>query len=156
MAHTPTLLIVDDKPENLNLLVDFLDNSGFNLCIATSGEEALDLAQTKKPNLVLLDVMMPGLNGYQVCERLKASQENKTVPVIFMSALTDTESKVRGFAAGAIDFITKPLQRQEVLARVNAHLTIAQQQYELREKNAQLEALNTELEAQIVRRQQAE
>lgn len=156
MVATTTLLIVDDQPENLDVLVDYLGNSGFNLSIATNGEDAIDIAQKQKPDLVLLDVMMPGLNGFDVCQRLKASEITAQVPIIFMSALNDTESKLQGFSAGAIDFITKPLQRQEVLARINAHLTIARQQQQLRDKNLQLENLNRELAAQIARRQQAE
>lgn len=156
MTKTPIVLIVDDQPKNLDLLVDYLDNSGLSLTVATSGEEALAISHMNTPDLVLLDVMMPGLDGYQVCQRLKMQPGTRDLPVIFMSALTDTDSKVKGFAAGAIDFLTKPLQREEVLARINAHLTIARQRRELQDKNLQLASLNRELQEQINRRLQTE
>lgn len=156
MTHIPTVLIVDDKPKNLDVLVSYLDTSGLNLMVATCGEDALAITQANVPDLILLDVMMPGIDGFEVCRQLKANEATEKLPVIFMSALTDTDSKVKGFAAGAIDFLTKPLQREEVLARINSHLTIAKQQQELQDKYDQLASLNRELEAQIARRQQAE
>ncbi len=156
MQATPLILIVDDKPDNLDVLVNYLSAGGLELRVATDGEQALQLAAEQVPELVLLDVMMPGIDGYEVCRRLKADAATGDVPVIFMSALTDTDSKVKGFDVGGIDFINKPLQREEVLARIQAHLTIRRQQQELQQKNRQLEGLNRELQEQIDRRQQAE
>ncbi|MEE2732453.1 MAG: sigma-54 dependent transcriptional regulator [Pseudomonadota bacterium] len=156
MPAKPTVLLVDDQPENLDVLVNYLADSGLELVVATEGEQALQLAAECQPDLVLLDVMMPGLNGFQVCERLKQGAQTQSVWVIFMSALTDTQSKVKGFAAGAIDYVSKPLQREEVLARIQAHLTIRQQQAELLQKNLQLEALNRDLQHQMQQRQRAE
>ncbi|WP_430461489.1 sigma-54-dependent transcriptional regulator [Thalassolituus sp. LLYu03] len=156
MSATPLVLIVDDQPENLDVLVHYLAGSGLNLAVATNGQEALDIAASNPPDLILLDVMMPGLNGYEVCRALKARAASAHTPVIFMSALSDTGNKLEGFNAGAIDYLTKPLQREEVLARIHAHLTIARQQQELEHKNQQLQQLNQELQQQIDRRLQAE
>jgi DNA-binding NtrC family response regulator len=156
MTAGARVLIVDDQAQNLDVLVNHLAESGLELAVTTSGEEALDLAARRPPELVLLDVMMPGLDGYALCRRLKAQAATREVPVILISALADTRSKVEGFAAGAIDFLTKPLQRDEVLARINAHLTIAEQRRALVDKNRQLANLNSELQAQVDRRQQAE
>lgn len=156
MSNSPTVLIVDDQPNNLDVLVNYLEGSGLDLIVATDGEEALTLASDRPPELVLLDVMMPGMDGYEVCEKLKSSKSSQHMPIIFMSALTDTESKVKGFAAGGIDFINKPLNREEVLARIQAHLMIRKQQLELEEKNSELADLNRDLQEQISRRQAAE
>lgn len=161
MTHKTLILLVDDQPHNLDVLVNYLGESylagqGLELMVATSGTEALEIARQRPPSLVLLDVMMPGMDGFEVCRRLQDGIVTKEVPVIFMSALTDTDSKVKGFAAGAVDFVTKPIQREEVLARINAHLTLARQQQELLDKNRQLERLNSELQEQIDRRLRAE
>ncbi len=156
MMFSPKVLIVDDQPNNLDVLVNYLADSGLDLMVATDGEQALHLATENNPDLVLLDVMMPGIDGFAVCQRLKAMPGTQDTPVIFMSALTDTESKVKGFDVGAIDFINKPIQREEVLARIKAHLTIRKQKEELLHKNRQLEQLNSELQEQINRREQVE
>lgn len=156
MAAKPTVLMVDDQPDNLDVLVNYLADRGLELVVATDGEQALQLAAECQPDLVLLDIMMPGLDGFQVCERLKQNPLTQDVLVIFMSALNDTQSKVKGFEVGAIDYVNKPLQREEVLARIQAHLTIRQQQEELQQKNIQLEALNRDLQDQIQQRQRAE
>lgn len=155
-ALPAVVLIVDDQPDNLDVLVNYLADSGMELMVATNGEQALALAFDRPPDIVLLDVMMPGLNGYEVCARLKSHGTTAQSPVIFMSALTDIDKRIEGFNAGAIDFVIKPLQREEVLARIKAHLTIRQQQRMLLEKNLQLENLNKELQEQIDRRHQAE
>lgn len=156
MISAPLVLIVDDQPHNLDVLVNYLGGSGLELVVATSGEEALEMAAQRPPSLVLLDVMMPGMDGFEVCRRLKAGIATRDLPIIFMSALSDTASKVRGLEVGAVDFVTKPLQREEVLARINTHLTLARQQQELQDKNRQLERLNSELQEQIDRRLRAE
>jgi DNA-binding NtrC family response regulator len=152
----PLLLLVDDQPANLDILVNYLQDAGLDLAVSIRGEEALALAKRRKPNLILLDVMMPGMDGYQLCAKLKEHSGTRNVPVIFMSALSDTESKVKGFEAGAVDYVTKPLQREEVLARIHAHLTIRHQQLELKKKNRDLQELNAQLREQIDKRKEAE
>ncbi len=152
----PLLLLVDDQPANLDLLVDYLQDAGLDLAVSIRGEEALTLAKKRKPSLILLDVMMPEMDGYQLCAKLKEHSGTRNVPVIFMSALSDTGSKVKGFEAGAVDYVTKPLQREEVLARIHSHLTIRHQQLELKKKNRDLQNLNAQLREQIDKRKEAE
>jgi signal transduction histidine kinase len=131
-----TILIVDDTPANLSVLVDTLSESGYKLMVAEDGEDALAQTAHTQPDLVLLDVMMPGLDGFETCRRLKAQPGTREVPVIFMTALTDTAEKVRAFGAGAVDYITKPIQHEEALARIGTHLTIRRLQQELRQQLA--------------------
>ena len=133
------LLLVDDTPTNLEILVDFFAEAGFEVYVATNGEHALKQVNDVRPDLILLDVMMPGIDGFETCRRLKASAETKDIPVIFMTALSDTVDKVKGLTVGAVDYVTKPLQQEEVLARVNAHLTIRRLQQSLEEKNQSLQ-----------------
>lgn len=156
MPTSPVVLIVDDQPGNLDVLVNYLADSGLELVVATDGGQALELAVSHLPELVLLDVMMPGIDGFETCRRLQDNPITAQVRVIFMSALADTDSKMQGFAAGAVDYLNKPLQREEVLARIQVHLTLRRQQHELQLKNQQLEALNRDLLEQIQRRQQVE
>lgn len=125
------ILIVDDTPANLGVLVDTLEDRGFSVAVAQDGEEGLMRAQLIAPDLILLDVTMPGMDGFTVCRRLKASAPTQDVPVIFMTALAETEDKVRGFATGAVDFVTKPFQMDEVLARITAHLTLRKMQAQI-------------------------
>jgi len=153
---TPLILVVDDQPQNLDILVSYLARSELQLAVATSGQDALELAQEQHPDLILLDIMMPGMDGFEVCQRLKQTPELANIPVIFMSALSDSDSRVRGFAAGGADYIPKPLYREEVLARIHAQLTLRQQRRELEERNRQLEHSNQALRQQIDLRQQAE
>lgn len=119
-----TILIVDDTPANLSVLVDTLSEAGYQLMVAEDGEDALAQTTHTKPDLILLDVMMPGLDGFETCARLKAAPGTRDIPVIFMTALTETAEKVRAFGAGAVDYITKPIQHEEALARISTHLTI--------------------------------
>jgi signal transduction histidine kinase len=135
-----TLLIVDDVPTNLKILFTYLRHLGFDLRIAEDGEDALEQIPYAKPDLILLDVMMPGIDGFETCHRLKANQETRDIPVIFMTALTDTIDKVKGFEIGAVDYITKPVQQEEVLARITTHLTLRNQQKMLEKQNSELEA----------------
>ncbi len=135
-----TILIVDDVPENISTLFHFLDINNFEVLVARDGESAIELIEYERPDLILLDVMMPGIDGFETCRRLKKNPSSREIPVIFMTALADTLDKVKGFKIGAVDYITKPIQQQEVLARINTHVTI----YKLRQ---QLEAKNKELEA---------
>lgn len=119
-----TILIVDDTPANLSVLVDTLSEAGYQLMVAEDGEDALAQTAHTRPDLILLDVMMPGLDGFETCARLKASADTRDIPVIFMTALNETGEKVRAFGAGAVDYITKPIQHEEALARIGTHLTI--------------------------------
>lgn len=135
----PALLLVDDTPTNLEILVDFFAEAGFEVYIATSGEHALKQVTEVRPDLILLDVMMPGIDGFETCRCLKENAETKDIPVIFMTALSDTVDKVKGLSTGAVDYVTKPLQQEEVLARVNTHLTIRRLQRSLEENNRTLQ-----------------
>ncbi|MEO5960260.1 MAG: hybrid sensor histidine kinase/response regulator [Opitutaceae bacterium] len=131
-----TILIVDDTPANLGVLVETLGTAGYQLMVAEDGEEALaQIVQTQPPDLILLDVMMPGIDGFETCRRLKARPATRDVPVLFMTALNETADKVKAFAAGGVDYITKPIEHEEALARVRTHLTLHRLQ---RETAAQL------------------
>jgi len=123
-----TILIVDDVPTNLKVLFTYLGELGFNICVAENGEDALEQMPYAEPELILLDVMMPGIDGFETCRRLKANEETRDIPVIFMTALSETVDKVKGFKLGAVDYITKPIQSEEVLVRITAHLTLRRQQ----------------------------
>ncbi len=147
--HQPqddTLLIVDDNLKNLKVLLDLLKDHGFDISVARNGEEALERAGRRPPDLILLDVMMPGLDGFETCRRLKANETTREIPIIFMTALTDVESKLKGFEAGGVDYVTKPLEYQEVIARLNTHLTIRRLQQDLADKNAELQTKNEQLQ----------
>ncbi len=143
-----TILLVDDTPENLKMLNTCLKNAGFHIAIAQSGEEALQLVEYATPDLILLDVLMPGIDGFETCRRLKQHETAKDIPVIFLTALTETVNKVRGFEVGGVDYLTKPTQYDEVLARITAHLTIRKLQQRLQEQNALFEQQNTLLDEQ--------
>jgi DNA-binding response OmpR family regulator len=142
-----TLLIVDDKPQNLRLISDFLAEQGFELMLSRSGEQALEKVRMEPPDLVLLDLRMPGMDGFELCRRLKADPDTSEIPVIFMTAVDDTAHKVEGFGLGAVDYITKPIQRDELLARIRHHLQLHRLQLELSAKSEDLARKNEELEA---------
>ena len=142
-----TILIVDDVPTNLKVLFTYLRSQGFNVCVAGDGEDALEQIPYAKPDLILLDVIMPGIDGLETCRLLKINEETRDIPVIFMTALSETVDKVTGFGIGAVDYITKPLQQEEVLARVTAHLTLRKQQKTLEKQKQELQQQNRELEA---------
>ena len=142
-----TLLIVDDKPQNLRLISDFLAEQGFELMLTRSGAQALEKIELAMPDLVLLDVTMPEMDGFEVCRRLKDNARTAALPVIFMTALDDTAHKVEGFRLGAVDYITKPIQREELLARIRHHLQLHSLQKELLSKSEDLAQKNAELEA---------
>ena len=146
------ILLVDDNATNLQVLRETLDGRGYRLLIAKNGESALAIANKAKPSLILLDIMMPGMDGFEVCQRLQADPETHEIPVIFLSALDDTKDKVKGLAAGAVDYVSKPFQPEEVLARVNTHLTISRLKRRLAEKNAELLATNDILEERVKER----
>jgi diguanylate cyclase (GGDEF)-like protein/PAS domain S-box-containing protein len=135
-----TILIVDDNPVNLGLVVDHLEHRGFDVAVALDGEEGLERAAFLKPDLILLDVMMPGIDGFETCRRLKADPETRSIPVIFMTALVDLRDKVAAFEAGGVDYVSKPFQVEELLARVNTHVALRASQQRLHSQNAALEA----------------
>jgi signal transduction histidine kinase len=137
-----TILLVDDSATNLHVLLKYLQTSGFETLIAQSGEGALRQVQYAQPDIILLDVMMPGIDGFETCRRLKSDEATRDIPVIFMTALSETFDKLRGFEVGGVDYITKPLQHEEVLARITTHLTIRNLQKELQGKNRELHELN--------------
>ncbi|MGF1491849.1 MAG: response regulator [Microcoleaceae cyanobacterium] len=118
------VLVIDDNPTNLRVAVHALEDSGFTVLIASSGEIGIKRAKYARPDIILLDIQMPGINGFETCRQLKSYPETKGIPVIFMTALTNPEDKVMGFEVGAIDYITKPIEIREVLARVNLHLKL--------------------------------
>lgn len=133
-----TLLVVDDTPTNIQVLFDLLNASGYRVAIAKNGESALKRLQGNLPDLILLDIMMPGIDGFETCRRIKANEQTADIPIIFMTALSDPIDKVKGLKLGAVDYITKPIQHEEVLARIKVHL--------------QLRQLNQTLEAQVAQR----
>lgn len=141
------ILVVDDNPTNLDLLSGLLQDHQFHVRAVTSGRLALTVARTFKPALILLDINMPQMNGFEVCTQLKADPATCDIPVIFISALDETIDKVRAFEVGGVDYVTKPFQIEEVLARVNSQLRIARLQHELIEKNAALTQANADLSA---------
>lgn len=146
-SRDATLLIVDDKPQNLRLISDFLAEQGFDLMLSRSGAQAIDKARLAAPDLILLDVRMPDLDGFEVCRQLKEDPRTASVPVIFMTAVDDTEHKVEGFRLGAVDYITKPIQREELLVRIQHQLQLYRLQHELFTKTQDLAQKNAELEA---------
>lgn len=137
-----TILIVDDEHTTFKLLLNVLDPAHYRVLVADDGATALQqLPETSTlPDLILLDVMMPGINGFETYRRLKANPATCEIPVLFITALTDTAQKVAGFAAGGVDYITKPFQLAKVLARINAHLTIRRQHVQLQQQQAVITA----------------
>ena len=133
-----TILVVDDVPENLAVLFEVLSEAGFEVLVAESGSLALERLPVLLPDLVLLDVRMPGVDGFEVCRRIRADGRFSELPVIFMTALNETVDKVAGFRAGAVDYVTKPFEAEEVLARVRAHLQLRALRRELENRNATL------------------
>ena len=134
----PVVLVVDDTPDNLGVLFDHLGRAGFEVLVAEDGESALRRVALARPDLILLDVVMPDMDGFATCERLKLDPVSGDIPVIFMTALTDTIDKVRGFEVGAVDYVTKPFQLEELLARLRTHLTIQNLRVKLQESEDRL------------------
>jgi diguanylate cyclase (GGDEF)-like protein/PAS domain S-box-containing protein len=145
------VLIVEDTPASLKLLSDLLTDAGYYVRQAPNGELALWTAQSRPPELILLDIRMPGIDGFEVCRRLKESPQLRQVPVIFLSAQHDTDDKVRGFALGAVDFIAKPFQAEEILARTDAHVRLGRAQHALARERATLEQRVVERTAELAR-----
>jgi len=150
------ILLVDDNSSNLSVLSDYLEDCGFTTRVATDGKLALQRAQRIQPALILLDVMMPpGIDGFETCRRLKAEESTKDIPVIFMTALSSTEDKLKGFEVGGVDYITKPIQQQEVLARVTAQLRIRDLTLKLQKQNQENLVLNEQLRSENIRMEKA-
>jgi signal transduction histidine kinase len=125
------ILVVDDNPANIKVLFDFLQGSSFRVFVAKSGESALEKIEETTPDLILLDILMPGIDGFETCRRLKENPKTKNVPIIFMTALSEPSDKVKGLDLGAIDYITKPIEHEEALARINVHLQLRKSQLRL-------------------------
>jgi DNA-binding response OmpR family regulator/DNA-binding CsgD family transcriptional regulator len=131
-ANSDVVLIVDDVPDNLSVLHDALDESGFTVLVATHGEAALQRAAQALPDIVLLDAMMPGMDGFEVAKRLKADARTAHIPIIFMTGLTETEYLVAALDSGGVDYVTKPIKPKEVLARIGVHLQSAREKRQAR------------------------
>jgi signal transduction histidine kinase/DNA-binding response OmpR family regulator len=144
-----TILIIDDDPTNLAVIVDYLEGRGYQILVARDGESGWARAKYASPDLILLDVMMPGIDGFETCRRLKADEQTQHIPVIFMTALAGTSDMVAGFEAGGVDYVAKPIKMAEVLARVKTHLSLSVMQ-------KQLEVQNVQLQKEITERKQTE
>lgn len=138
------ILIVDDNPVNLQLLGNKLREENVDIAVAKDGEKAIKIAKSKLPQLILLDIMMPEMDGYEVCRTLKEDEDTKDIPIIFLTAKVSSEDIIRGFNLGAVDYITKPFNPKELLSRVNTHLRLREYTNELSEKNQQLQTLMNE------------
>ena len=140
-----TILIIEDNPNNLGVIVDYLEEIGFKIVVARNGEIGLKRAKFANPDIILLDVMMPGIDGFETCRLLKADDKTKNISVIFMTALDSHEDKLKGFEVGGVDYITKPIQHEEVLARVTTHLRIRDLTLHLNTKVEELTQTRQEL-----------
>lgn len=152
--ESKTILIVDDMPSNLGVLTSHLEQQGYTAVVAQGGEEGVERAEFVRPDLILLDVMMPGVDGFEACRRLKTNPVTRDIPVIFMTALTDTTDKLTGFSVGAVDYVTKPLNGAEVLARIKTHLALYSLRRRLAEQNERLQqeiAAREETQAALLR-----
>ncbi len=146
-AHEPSegiILVIDDSPTNLKFLFSVLGKAGFQVLLARNGETGIEQAIEMKPDIILLDILMYGIDGFETCRRLKADAATCEIPVIFMTVLSEPVDRLKGFQVGGIDYITKPLHYEEVLARINAHLTIKRQQTALQEQARNLQELNAD------------
>ncbi|MEG4199793.1 response regulator [Microcoleus sp. Pol12A5] len=153
MSSPELILVVDDTPANLEVVCETLSDAGYEVVTAINGDRALKRVQAYPPDLILLDVQMPGIDGFETCQRLKADPSTASIPIIFMTALSDADSKVKGFDLGAVDYITKPFQEQEVLARVKTHLQLRQLTKNLEQRVAEQTA---DLEAAFIQLQQSQ
>lgn len=146
METDSSILIVDDNTRNLKVLAEIIREKGWKVALAEDGKRALAIAEKRPPDLILMDVDMPGMDGYEVCSRLKSMEGLSSIPVIFISALTETDDKVRGFDAGGVDYITKPFNREEILARVRTHLYLKKTREELEQAYQKLKLAYEEIE----------
>ena len=136
---TGLVVVVDDNPTNLDTLLDALSDERLDLAVATDGRSAIDLIEREQPDLVLLDVLLPDINGFEVCRRLKANPQTADVQIVFMTSLSNREHRLQGLHAGAVDYISKPFDSEELLARIRPHIAVRRMTRALREKNARLE-----------------
>src|SRR5689334_3366970 len=143
------VLIVDDSADNLAVLSSALISDGLEVAVARDGEEAIELASRAQPDLILLDALMPGLSGFETCQRIKADPATQSIPVIFMTALAEAKFRIQGFRVGAVDYVTKPFEKTELLARVHTQIS-------LRRATRALEERNTRLSEEIRERAKAE
>lgn len=146
---TASILIVDDTIVNLRLLANILSAEGYTIRVAKSGSIALLSIRSNPPDLILLDIMMPEMDGFEVCRQLKKDEQSREIPIIFISAISDLRSKVQAFEMGGVDYVIKPFQPEEVLARVETHLKLRRMQAELSATNQQLRESMDELEARV-------
>ena len=133
------ILLVDDTPSTINVIRTVLSDANYDVFIATKGELAISKAEINLPDLILLDILMPGIDGFETCKRLKSNNKTKNIPIVFISALAESFDKVKAFKLGAADYITKPINNEELLARVNTHIRLNYLQKELSEANTVLE-----------------
>jgi diguanylate cyclase (GGDEF)-like protein len=145
-----TVLVIDDNPTNLAVLCDYLNNMGAEVLVKKDGESGIEIAIKKQPDIIILDILMPHIDGYETCRRLKLESTTHAIPVIFASALVETVDKLKGFEVGGVDYITKPFQVEEVLARIEVHLSIIRLQQQLQLANESLEIANQKLYKQTV------
>lgn len=151
MEHSDvTILIVDDQPTTLKMLCAFLQSQGFKVVVAENGEQTLEFLRHEQPDLILLDVLMPGLNGFDLCRKIKENKDTAQIPIIFMTGLDSVKDKVAGFEAGGVDYITKPFQRVEVLARVKTHVMLRHREKQLEEANKKLSQQHKILEVMSI------
>ncbi|MCP3965688.1 MAG: response regulator [Lentisphaerae bacterium] len=146
------IMIVDDMVDNLKLLQSLLTNNGYRTAVFPKAELALRSMEGSTPDLILLDINMPGMNGYEFCKIIKKSKEYCDIPVIYLSAMNELNDKLKAFTSGGIDYISKPFQFDEVLARVSTHVKLRQQQMELEKRNIQLQQMEQSLEQLVVKR----
>lgn len=156
LNHKNNILIVDDEADNLEVLSNILENKGYEVRQAINADIAFRAIKIQIPDLILLDILMPEINGYQVCQQLKLNPNTKDIPVIFLSALGRDSDKAKGFEIGGVDFISKPFHLEEALARVKHQLTIRKLQLELKRVNYELSLKNYRLQAEIYVKQQVE
>ncbi len=134
-----TILVIDDNPTNLKVLSEVVCNRGYNVLVEINGKRGIELVKKSPPDLILLDVIMPGMDGFETCSRLQADPSTKEIPIIFMTALSDTVDKVKGLSLGAVDYISKSFEQEELLARIKVHLKLRRLSLQLAEQNQQLE-----------------
>ena len=134
-----TILVIDDSPTNLEVLYTTLSDAGYEVLVEMDSSDGIEQAENNPPDLILLDIMMPKINGFEVCRKLQSNLNTKDIPIIFMTALSDTGEKVKGFQMGAVDYITKPFQQEEVIARINVQLKLRRLNLELDQQKQKLE-----------------
>jgi len=144
MEEKTKILIIDDNLTNIHVLMDHLNEAGYKTLIAENGEIGIKRAIYAVPDLILLDIMMPGIDGFETCRQLREHEKTKSIPIIYMTALSSTQDKIKGFQSGAMDYITKPFHKEEVLARIETHITLQRQKRELEALNNQLSELNAD------------